>query len=371
MDDAEIIAEFLVESRESLDRIDRDLVELALHPDAGERLSSVFRALHTIKGTSGFLALHRLEHLTHAGEALLSRLRDGEAVLTPAIAGALAATVDTVRALLDAVERTGRDLDPSVQVGAVVDLIGDLLSVGCDATGGATPARLVRAVSPAGGATGEPDVSPAATPAAPSASLGGGVQGSVTMTRLQPVGQVWAKLPRLVRDLSHQLGREVELVMDGQETELDRSLLAAVKDPLTHLVRNSLDHGIECPAERTAAGKPATGTLSLRAYHESGRVVVELGDDGRGIDSARIAAVAVERGVVTAEEVRRMASRDLLELIFLPGISTAPTVSHISGRGVGMDVVRTNVERVGGTVDVTSDVGRGTTTRLRMPVAPA
>jgi two-component system chemotaxis sensor kinase CheA len=190
-------------------------------------------------------------------------------------------------------------------------------------------------------------------------------------TRMQPIGQVWSKLPRVVRDLSHQLGREVELVMEGQETELDRSLLEAIKDPLTHLVRNSLDHGIERPEDRVAAGKPAKGTLTLRAFHESGQVVVEIVDDGKGIDPEKIAAVALDRGVVTRDQLKRMDTREILGLIFRPGFSTAAAVSNISGRGVGMDVVRTNIERIGGSVDVSSEVGRGTTTRVRIPLTLA
>lgn len=197
------------------------------------------------------------------------------------------------------------------------------------------------------------------------------LQESVMQTRMQPIGQVWSKMPRVVRDLSHQLGREVELTMEGHETELDRSLLEAIKDPLTHLVRNSLDHGIEPPDTREAAGKPRKGTLLLRAFHESGQVVVEISDDGKGIDPEKIAAVAIERGVVTREQVARMDNRELLGLIFRPGFSTAAEVSNISGRGVGMDVVRTNIERIGGSVDVQSEPGRGTTCRVRIPLTLA
>ncbi|MBM7516382.1 chemotaxis protein CheA [Nocardioides nitrophenolicus] len=436
-DDAEIIAEFLVESHENLDQLDRDLVELEQQPDSRERLSSIFRTIHTIKGTSGFLAFNRLEQLTHVGETLLSRLRDGEVVMTPPIAEGLLSMVDTVRALLDGIERTGRDTDPAVDVDPVVAVIEGLLA--------------------ADSVTEEPDVSPAAPsvtePAPPEQeyvepqpepepepepqpepvsdepwdgterravvdasvrvdvdllddlvdlvgelvltrnqllqrSLGSAdaelvrasqrldlvaseLQESIMKTRMQPIGQVWSKLPRVVRDLSHQLGREVELVMDGHETELDRSLLEAVKDPLTHLVRNSLDHGIEPPDVRRAAGKPGKGTLSLRAYHESGQVVVEISDDGKGIDPVAIGAVAVERGVVTRDQLARMDQRDVLGLIFRPGFSTAAAVSNISGRGVGMDVVRTNIERIGGSVDVSSEPGRGTTTRVRIPLTLA
>lgn len=432
-DDAEIIAEFLVESHENLDQLDRDLVELEQQPDSRERLSSIFRTIHTIKGTSGFLAFNRLEQLTHVGETLLSRLRDGEAVMTPAIAEALLSMVDTVRALLDGIERTSSDTDPAVDVAPVVAVIEGLLTgagevaeepVVSPAVSAATPPA---APEPVLEVETEPEAEPEPEPETEPEPVrvesrvessvrvdvdllddlvdlvgelvltrnqilqrtGGAedielvrasqrldlvaseLQESVMKTRMQPIGQVWSKMPRVVRDLSHQLGREVELVMEGHETELDRSLLEAVKDPLTHLVRNSLDHGIEPPEVRAAAGKPTRGTLSLRAYHESGQVVVEIADDGKGIDPERIAAVALERGLVTRDQLARMDAREVLGLIFRPGFSTAAAVSNISGRGVGMDVVRTNIERIGGSVDIASEPGRGTTTRVRIPLTLA
>lgn len=426
-DDAEIIAEFLVESHENLDQLDRDLVELEQQPDSRERLSSIFRTIHTIKGTSGFLAFNRLEQLTHVGETLLSRLRDGDLAMPPPIAEALLSMVDTVRALLDAIERTSRDTDPAVEIAPVVAVLEELLAA--PAADSETPDAAAQepVVSPAVSSAAaevpapvevlEESAEPVERRAVVEASVrvdvdlldglvdlvgelvltrnqllqrslssedielvrasqrldlvASELQESVMQTRMQPIGQVWSKLPRVVRDLSHQLGREVELVMDGHDTELDRSLLEAVKDPLTHLVRNSLDHGIERPEVRVAAGKPAKGTLSLRAYHESGQVVVEIADDGAGIDPQRIGAVAVERGVVTRDQLARMDTREVLGLIFRPGFSTAAAVSNISGRGVGMDVVRTNIERIGGSVDVSSELGRGTTTRVRIPLTLA
>ncbi|WP_418062143.1 chemotaxis protein CheA [Pimelobacter simplex] len=417
-DDAEIIAEFLVESHENLDQLDRDLVELERQPDSRERLSSIFRTIHTIKGTSGFLAFNRLEALTHVGETLLSRLRDGETEMTPPIAEALLSMVDTVRALLGAIEQSATDVDPAVAVDPVVAVLEGLLAE--PASSVETPEPPVETPEPLAEPVETPEPEPEPEPERRTVvdasvrvdvdllddlvdlvgelvltrnqllqrSLGSAdvelvrasqrldlvaseLQESVMKTRMQPIGQVWSKLPRVVRDLSHQLGREVELVMDGHETELDRSLLEAVKDPLTHLVRNSLDHGIEPPDVRRAAGKPGKGTLSLRAYHESGQVVVEIADDGKGIDPARIGAIAVERGVITRDQLARMDQREVLGLIFRPGFSTAAAVSNISGRGVGMDVVRTNIERIGGSVDVASEPGRGTTTRVRIPLTLA
>lgn len=197
------------------------------------------------------------------------------------------------------------------------------------------------------------------------------LQEGVMKTRMQPIDHVWAKLPRVVRDLATACGREVELIMVGGETELDRGLLEAVKDPLTHLVRNAVDHGIEAPAVRARAGKPPRGTVTLRAYHASGQVVVEISDDGAGIDHGAVAATAIRKGLRTADEVAQMAPGELLELLFLPGFSTAATVTSVSGRGVGMDVVRTRVEAIGGSVDVESALGVGTTWRLRIPLTLA
>ncbi|WP_348690528.1 chemotaxis protein CheA [uncultured Nocardioides sp.] len=502
-DDAEIVAEFLVESHENLDQLDRDLVELERTPDSRELLSSIFRTIHTIKGTSGFLAFNRLEALTHVGENLLSRLRDGKMVMTTHTAGALLTMVDTVRALLEAIEHGAGDADPGVDVESVVSLLERVLAgdveepaaaaaeSGEQATGpelesveDAPPAQAaveggeqatvpelesVQDAPPAAAAAPAPEPAPVAeellepaldlapepvlepvldlapdpvldpvldqvldqapedVPAAAEAEEGrrgvvdssvrvdvdlldglvqlvgelvltrnqilqrteaaddvelvrasqrldlvaSELQESVMRTRMQPIGQVWSKMPRIVRDLAHQLGREVDLEMDGHDTELDRSLLEALKGPLTHLVRNSLDHGIEPPPARAAAGKPTAGRLLLRAYHESGQVVVEITDDGKGIDPRHIGDVAVRRGVVTREQLARMEPRDVLDLIFRPGFSTAEQVTNVSGRGVGMDVVRTSIERIGGSVDLTSTVGCGTTMRIRIPLTLA
>ncbi|MGZ4650956.1 MAG: chemotaxis protein CheA, partial [Kineosporiaceae bacterium] len=197
------------------------------------------------------------------------------------------------------------------------------------------------------------------------------LQEQVMKTRMQPVDTVWSKMPRVVRDLSLTCGRQVRLEMEGRETELDRSVLEAIKDPLTHLVRNAVDHGIESPEERLEAGKPAEGVLTLRAYHEAGQVHLEISEDGAGIDSGKIAAKALERGLVSQTQLATMTTRDILNLIFLPGFSTAEQVTNVSGRGVGMDVVKTRIESIGGSVDVTSTVGRGTTFRLTIPLTLA
>jgi len=466
-----IVEEFLVESHENLDRLDRDLVQLEASPSSRELLASVFRTIHTIKGTSGFLAFGALEKLTHVGENLLARLRDGELTLTPGRTDVLLEMVDVVRLLLELVERSGKDegLDVSKTVTRIEAALAhdfDVATVVHDVPAQSAPAGsdTVAAVTAdittaettdetadetavddaeddtvdAPVATPVNPLTPAAVEAAPPATaappvpageaesgrrsavdssirvdvsvldslmrlvgelvlarnqilqqavtsgdadavraahrldlVSGELQEAVMKTRMQSMDYLWSKLPRVVRDLSAQCGKQVNLVMDGRETELDRTLLDAVKDPLTHLVRNAIDHGIETPDVRRAAGKPVVGTLKLRAYHASGQVVMEIIDDGGGIDTERISAKAVERGLITAAEATAMSASDLIDLVFRPGFSTAASVTNVSGRGVGMDVVRTNIEKIGGSVELTSTFGRGSTIRVTIPLTLA
>lgn len=190
-------------------------------------------------------------------------------------------------------------------------------------------------------------------------------------TRMQPIGNVWGKFPRLVRDLSSLLGKQVRIEMEGKETELDKTIVEAIKDPLTHLVRNSVDHGIESPEARRAAGKPEEGCLLLRAYHEGGQVNIEITDDGAGLNFERIRKKAVEKGLIGADQAARMSEREAAQLILLPGFSTAEQVTSVSGRGVGMDVVKTNIEKIGGTLDVQSRPGQGTTVKIKIPLTLA
>jgi two-component system, chemotaxis family, sensor kinase CheA len=197
------------------------------------------------------------------------------------------------------------------------------------------------------------------------------LQEEVMKTRMQPIGNIWSQFPRTVRDVALGCGKEVGVEMEGRETELDKTIIEAIKDPLTHLVRNSVDHGIELPEERVKAGKDRTGRLILRAFHEGGQVNIEITDDGAGLNGERIRKKAIEGGVITAEQATRMTEREMFNLIFLPGFSTAEKVTKVSGRGVGMDVVKTNVEKIGGTVDVQSTHGRGTTVRVKIPLTLA
>lgn len=458
----EIVREFLMESHENLDQLDQDLVALEQSPGSRELISSVFRTVHTIKGTSGFLAFGRLEKVTHAGENLLVELRSGKRTMDQPTADVLLSLVDRVRALLTAIDADGTEGDVGIDdVLAEIARIQDGTDVPAPrpapsseqapaapkqaptapATSTAAPAPAVF-VPPADVELGGIDLSALAGAALAGAvreaaavetagrdettvaraavnetsirvdvellehlmrqvaelvqtrnqisrlavaaehddlvrsaqrlsAISAELQDGVMRTRMQPVEQVWSKVPRIVRDLSSQLGKQVHLELEGGQTELDRTLLEAVKDPLTHLVRNAVDHGLEPPADRTAAGKGPTGTLTLRASHAAGQVVIEVRDDGRGIDPAKIAAKAVEKGLRTPAEVAAMSTAQTLQLLFLPGFSTAEAVTNVSGRGVGMDVVRTNIAGIGGTVDVESEVGAGTVWRLRIPLTLA
>ncbi|GGN79117.1 ATPase [Actinoplanes lobatus] len=479
----EIVGEFLMESHENLDQIDRDLVSLEQEPDSRDLISRIFRAIHTIKGTSGFLAFSRLEKLAHAGESLLSRLRDGVQPVTPETITVLLVCIDGVRSILASIEENGTeaevDIDSMiVKIQAQMNAPSDGAPAAAPTAASAAPAAeapvsveqetptaprpvpdpVAEQRQPLGqilvdaGAAQATDVSSAlqqqiegderrlgtilleegkAQPAAVSEALQSqapkrsiadsairvdvdlldtlmnmvgelvlarnqlvrGVmetgdsglvrsaqrlgmitselQEGIMKTRMQPIEHIWSKLPRVIRDLSNSMGKQVALVMEGKETELDRSLLEAVKDPLTHLVRNAVDHGIEDPERRIAAGKGPEGTLTLRAYHEGGHVAVEVADDGAGLDVDRIAEKAVQKGLLRPEQIPNMDKRDIMAMVFQPGFSTAAKVTNVSGRGVGMDVVKTNIENIGGAVSVDSTAGEGTVWRLTIPLTLA
>jgi two-component system chemotaxis sensor kinase CheA len=411
----EIVREFLVESSEGLDQLDRNLVALEQKPGDKELLAGIFRCIHTIKGTSGFLGFSKLESVAHVGESLLSDLRDGKKVLTPEITSALLQLVDAVRSMLAAIESTtqdGQDTFPEL-----VALL-TRLQKGEAAPAAEAPARTKKArKSGPTAAVVEPAPAQPSAPAASDSNIRVDVglldklmnlvgelvlarnqilqytasqddsafvatsqrlnlittelQEGVMKTRMQPIGNVWAKFPRVVRDLALARHKQVRIDMEGKETELDRTIIEAIKDPLTHIVRNSVDHGMELPEVRVARGKPAEGRLLLRAYHEGGQVNIEISDDGGGVNTEKVKEKAIQKGVITAEQAARMANRELVNLIFAPGFSTADQVSNISGRGVGMDVVKTNIERIGGMVDVQSVCGQGTTLKIKIPLTLA
>ena len=396
----EIVAEFLVESAESLDRLDRDLLTLERDPHSPEVLAGIFRTMHTIKGTCGFLGFTKLERVAHAAESLLAALRDGSLTLTPTVAGSLLATGDALRAMLTEIEASGADGDDDHD--ELVDELERLRAPG-EPTEDVVPApRAPSLAAPSGGhdSTVRVDVglldglmttvgqlvlarnrllelvddgaAPELQVAAQRMSgITAELQRSVMETRMQPIATAWAKFPRVVRDLALALGKQVRIETGGGETELDRSIVEAVKDPLTHLVRNAVDHGIETPEVRRAAGKPEEGVLRVRAWHEGGQVGIEVTDDGDGIRAEALLSRAVSTRAVTPEEARRMSEREALELIFAPGFTTAEQVTNVSGRGIGMDVVRANIERVGGSVEIATEPGRGTTFKIRIPLTLA
>lgn len=442
MSDNEIVTDFLAESHENLDRLDRELVDLEKAPDDGEALAGVFRTIHTIKGTCGFLGFNKLEKVAHSGENLLAILRDGRLALNPEITTALLRMVDAIREMLSEIKSTGQD--GNGDYAELLETLAKLQTV--DGSTVSAPRVEQRGGAPANGEppskknapgvvesqqTGDSAPSPvqqqsvtqsaaSSQPAPPSggietvrvgvnlldnlmtlvgelvlarnqllqfthrvedAHLHGvsqrmnliatELQEQVMKTRLQPIGNIWSQFPRTVRDVAVSVGKEVRIEMEGKETELDKTIIEAIKDPLTHLVRNSIDHGIEVPEERIKAGKNGKGCLTLRAFHEGGQVNIEISDDGAGLNRDRILQKAIERGLVTADHATRMADSEVLGMIFLPGFSTAQKITNVSGRGVGMDVVKTNVEKIGGAVDVQSKPGQGTTVRIKIPLTLA
>ncbi|MDX1945367.1 MAG: chemotaxis protein CheA [Pirellulaceae bacterium] len=432
---SEAVREFLVECRDNLDQMEHDLVALEAAPESEPLLRNIFRTIHTVKGGAGFLGLSALERLAHVAENLLSKLRDGQRPFNPPTASILLTTVDKCREGLSLVEAQGSDngFDPQAVVQQLLELEISGAPSPAGAAPAASPASTAPptpppASAPAVTAPTAPAKAPvAAAPTADSPDKGHSapadttirvdvalldklmtrvgelvlarnqilqhtsnledsafvstaqrlnlitteLQESVMKTRMQPIGNVWAKFPRVVRDLASQLGKQVRIEMEGKETELDKTIVEAIKDPLTHLVRNSVDHGIETPEKRVAAGKPAEGVLSLRAFHEGGQVNIEINDDGAGLNIERIRRKAVERGLVSADQATRMTDREVSQLIMLPGFSTAEQVTSVSGRGVGMDVVKTNIERIGGMIDLQSRPGSGTTVKIKIPLTLA
>jgi two-component system chemotaxis sensor kinase CheA len=439
-----LVREFLVESYENLDHLDRALVHLERDPHDPDKLASIFRTIHTIKGTCGFLGFTKLEAVSHVGENLLSRLRDGELVLDAAITTGLLAMVDAIRHILTSIETHGAedDIDYEPLIDELTRLnAGTAVPVPAPTASGSLilPAPPVidtarqpldTGAQPVDIGRQQPDarVSPPAAPAAvavdderrpgisetslrvdvalldklmnlvgelvlarnqilqytaiqhDSSFVGATqrlnlvtseLQEGVMKTRMQPIGNVWSKFPRVVRDLATACRKQVRIEMIGKETDLDKTIIEAIKDPLTHIVRNAVDHGIEPPMERIERGKPGEGVIRLRAFHEGGQINIEISDDGAGIDPDRVRRKAIARGLVSAEHAARMANHDVIKLIFLPGFSTAETITNVSGRGVGMDVVKTNIERIGGTVDIDSKIGHGSTLRIKIPLTLA
>src|SRR3954468_7896333 len=501
MDD--LLREFLTETNESLDTVDNQLVKFEQDPNNAKILDNIFRLVHTIKGTCGFLGLPRLEALAHAGETLMGKFRDGMPVTAVAVSLILA-SIDRIKEILSGLEATeaepeGTDEDlidklhvlaeggahaapaeaeavpaeatavvaaPPIQPAAtqgslIVQVLERPLRPGevslddlerafreteTEAAPKPAPAPVVKQAAPAPVAAKpaalavEPEAAPApsavkeakAKPAKKAVAADPDVQEAdkianqsirvnvdtlehlmtmvselvltrnqlleisrrnedtefkvplqrlsnvtaelqegVMKTRMQPIGNAWQKLPRIVRDLSGELGKQIELEMHGADTELDRQVLDLIKDPLTHMVRNSADHGLETPAERMAAGKAEQGTIRLSAYHEGGHIIICIADNGRGLNTERIKAKALSNGLVNEDELEKMTEAQIHKFIFAPGFSTAAAVTSVSGRGVGMDVVRTNIDQIGGTIDVKSVAGEGSSVTIKIPLTLA
>jgi two-component system, chemotaxis family, sensor kinase CheA len=412
MDETDITQEFLIESREGLGRLDQEIVQLEQNPRDARLLDSIFRTVHTIKGTGGMLGFTGVESIAHLSETLLSQLRSGERDLTSQLVSLILKSVDAIKNELASIEDSGKE------AGVSHDALREELRQACHGQPApplpptATPSESANSPTKTQNVEGSNSrtVSEDSTirvdvllldrlmnlvgelvlarnqilqvnTTRQDSSLHASsqrldmitteLQENVMKTRMQPIGVVWNKLPRVARDLAAQSSKSIRVELDGAETELDRTIIEAIKDPLTHLVRNCCDHGIELPAIRAKAGKPEQGTILLRAYHEGGQVNIEISDDGAGIDPLRLKEHAKQNGILSPEVVDRMSERELLDLIFLPGFSTAKKVTNISGRGVGMDVVKTNIEKIGGAVDLTSRLGQGTTFKVKIPLTLA
>jgi two-component system chemotaxis sensor kinase CheA len=428
MDD--LLREFLTETNESLNVLDVELVRFEQEPNNAQILDNIFRLVHTIKGTCGFLGLQRLETLAHSAETLMGQFRAGRTVTGDAVTLILA-TIDRIKALLAALETEHCEPD-----GADHDVTAALELLAATADLPAVPKAPVipERVSPAAPEI-EPLAGPAEAQAVPARRVDPGngdgerteriasqsirvnldtldnlmtmvselvltrnqlleiarrnpdtefklplqrlsnvtaeLQEGVMKTRMQPIGTAWQKLPRIVRDLATDLGRRINLELAGADTELDRQVLDLIKDPLTHMVRNCAAHGIEPPQERLAAGKPEHGLICLDAHHQAGHIIIEIADDGRGLDTDRIRAKVIDMGLASEAAVDKMSEPQLHRFIFSPGFSTAAEVTNLAGRGVGMDVARTNIDAIGGTIDVRSKQGEGTAFIIKIPLTMA
>ncbi|HEX8446191.1 MAG TPA: chemotaxis protein CheW [Sphingomonas sp.] len=392
----ELLNDFVAETRETAEAIAEEIVLWEADPTDHARLDSIFRFVHTVKGSCGFLDLPRLERLSHAAEDALAAVRSGMRTPDARLVTAVLAIMDRIGMLVDAIE-TGASISDHDDPALIA-----ALSERSDATGADEAEQIAETQPSAAPRTvarsirvpvelldrmmaGMSDLVMARNEV--SRSLRGSAEGdavlngferlstaivemreTITRTRMARVDHLFSAMPRLIRDLSTELGKRVVLQVEGGDVELDREMIEMVRDPLTHIVRNAVDHGIEPPADRVLAGKPVAGTLQVAARQSGNQILITVSDDGRGIDPARIVAKAVAVGILTAVEAERMDAQTAVELIFRPGFSTAAAVSAISGRGVGMDVVRANVERIGGQVSIESRPGQGLRVVMRVPM---
>jgi two-component system, chemotaxis family, sensor kinase CheA len=428
----EEIREFLIESNENLANLDREIVELERNPEDAKLISSVFRTIHTIKGTCGFFGFDSLGSVAHITENILSQVREGQRELTPPLISLILEAVDKIKALMVKIETEGgegeddfaglrtrleeayriyslRETPAGVQREVAPVQIADVETSAQHLHTEKPQSEQVTERREATGSTGK-DTSIAGSTVRvdvelldklmnlvgelaharnqflqATASLDftlrktsqrlnlitSELQEGVMKTRMQPIEVVWNKLPRLVRDLAAKCGKKIQIEVEGAGMGLDRTIIEAIKDPLTHIIRNACDHGIETLDVRIQKNKNAEGLLLLRACNEGEVVNIEVSDDGAGIDPEKLKKKAIEKGLIRPEQAEQMSNHDALRLIFMPGFSTAAQITHISGRGVGMDIVKTNIEKIGGSVEVMNRVPYGTTIQLKIPLTRA
>jgi two-component system chemotaxis sensor kinase CheA len=405
----EIVESFIVETKELLEKLDNDLVELEKKQNDVELLNAIFRYVHTIKGTSSFIGFEQMSELTHKFEDVLNKLRRFELKLNPEIMDVILEAQDLMKVLLSKLE--ANDLSPidisgvvsklerisrgeflieeDVEKASVDNVSQKLQSKVIDKTVRIDVERLDELMNLVGELVlgrnrltqivsgiverfeGESLARELMDTIAQVDYLTSELQAVVMRARMMPIAKVFSKFPRIVRDLSRDLNKEVELLIYGEETEVDKSVIESIHDPLVHLIRNAIDHGIETPQERKAVGKPEKGKVILRAEHEGNFIVITVEDDGRGIDPERVRRKAVEKRIITEQEASSISDRDALNLIFLLGFSTAGKVTNVSGRGVGLDVVKANITKLNGMIDVQSTLGQGTKFILKLPLTLA
>ncbi len=427
----ELVQDFLVETNEIIENLDHDLVELESNQNDLELLNKIFRGAHTMKGSSSFLGFNKLAELTHHAEDILNKLRKGEMVVTREIMDTLLEFVDKTKQIISDIEN-GTDTTDCSSVIEDLKLAseGKLTSKtknNKSASQAAAPAAQVPATAPKPQAAPKKQEAPKVVHQATSveqtirvdvsrldslvnlvgelvlsrnmlSQIAGELENkfeneylveqllvatnaigmnttelqlAIMKTRMIAIGKVFNRFPRVVRDIARDTGKEIELVISGEETELDKQVIESIGDPLLHMIRNSCDHGVETPEVRLAKGKPRMGTVNLSAYHEGNHVVIEIKDDGAGMDPDKIKRKAIEKGVITVDEANSMDDRQAFSLIFKPGFSTADKITNISGRGVGMDVVRTNIEKLNGIITIDSKIDEGSTFYLKLPLTLA
>ncbi|WP_375402813.1 chemotaxis protein CheA [uncultured Sphingomonas sp.] len=384
----ELLQEFIAETRETLEALAGEVVAWEANPTDRARLDAIFRFVHTVKGSCGFLDLPRLARLSHAAEDVLADVRDGKRQPDTALVNAVLAIVDRIGELVEAID-AGHALDDSAEDLLVAALAEDARPAAQNTApaGLRAPTRSVRlnvdlldrmmsgmsdmvlARNELARRMRDGDGDPRADAALERLSATvAEMRDTVTRTRMQRIEALFSALPRMVRDTAATLGKAVTLHVEGSDVELDREMIEMMRDPLVHIIRNAVDHGIETPAARRAAGKRETGRLSVSARQSGNRIMIEVADDGAGIDVSRLAAKAAKAGLHDASALAAMDDAARLDLIFAPGLSSRDTVSDISGRGVGMDVVRANVEQIGGRVSLINAPGAGLTVTMEVPL---